>query len=719
MANSHQTNVIPFPSRPQIDDPTAGWEQTLHDAERHLGSAALALETYLAQASARRLADPKQPRRTLIAHWLLGEILLLAIASVAFGVFDEEGKAPHITHIGAPFGLAMLLLMSLIVCSLVISLRFYRRSIRSYAPPRAKRDIDMRPIDRERDQMARAPAARTIVDRAPADRQARPTTRDPSPVDALAFRRHARRLATYQPFSSSNRMLDHARGLFVLAAAHENLGQMASPDECRSIIQSLWGLDLELDEIRAVTHQLAGTDLIHLEGPRFALTETGRRQLAGRVRTSSETEAAAFAQWEDSVYRIAPSLTSEQLRYLQEDLVTWVNQIIIEYGVKAALLLDPEDEHYNKLIEEIEATGFASLPEREPSLTLIRQDALLSFIRRMTFMQRRYFDDLMKAAYQLSVFTLEPAALDVTRRLIDGQRIYLDTNIVYSILRLNGPEAYLSARRTLELSRQLGYDICVTPWTVAEMRQCVDAALTKLAHTQSSPSPLADVPPGATDSRVSDTRGKALRGTGQEIGIDLGAFSDPQEQIELLLMNEGIEMIDADCHAVDRDASGVAEQIAALQRVRNGSEAPRALQEHDVKHRLLIERLRGDERRRFSNAGWFFVTNDLALIRYADENGKHPGEVPFAVSLGEWTHIVRSLCPRTNDYEKTLISLLETPSIRSSGLAHHAEIIEAIARINTNERYSETIATRLLVDTALGRDGTEATDGARSQEWIA
>ena len=37
---------------------------------------------------------------------------------------------------------------------------------------------------------------------------------------------------------------------------------------------------------------------------------------------------------------------------------------------------------------------------------------------------------------------------------------------------------------------------------------------------------------------------------------------------------------------------------------------------HDVKHRLLIERLRGDSNRRFSNAGYWFLTADSSLPRY-------------------------------------------------------------------------------------------------------
>lgn len=41
------------------------------------------------------------------------------------------------------------------------------------------------------------------------------------------------------------------------------------------------------------------------------------------------------------------------------------------------------------------------------------------------------------------------------REVTDGQRIYLDTNVVYSVLQLNGPIAFLSVKRLLDLSHKL------------------------------------------------------------------------------------------------------------------------------------------------------------------------------------------------------------------------------------------------------------------------
>jgi len=54
--------------------------------------------------------------------------------------------------------------------------------------------------------------------------------------------------------------------------------------------------------------------------------------------------------------------------------------------------------------------------------------------------------------------------------------------------------------------------------------------------------------------------------------------------------------------------------------------------EHDAKHRLLVERLRGDGTVGFSNARCWFLTRDTKLPRYAlaTLDGSHV-DLPFCV----------------------------------------------------------------------------------------
>src|SRR5881396_1710189 len=105
-----------------------------------------------------------------------------------------------------------------------------------------------------------------------------------------------------------------------------------------------------------------------------------------------------------------------------------------------------------------------------------------------------------------------------------------------------------------------------------------------------------------------------------------------------------------------------------------------------------------------------FLTRDNVLLPYAAAGRDQPEDPPFAVSVSAWAHIVRSLCPRTEDYEQTLVDLLDTPSVRPRGVVTHATVTEILGRINMLvEDSMEEIATRIMLDSALlkeveGRD---------------
>jgi hypothetical protein len=530
---------------------------------------------------------------------------------------------------------------------------------------------------------------------------------------ALSLRRSVARIAPYRPFGTGGEMqVEFARREFILAAAQENGGRFASLADCQDICKALWGLELEIDEIRAVVGRLVGAGKLMKDGPRYEVSPTAQNELGDRMRESSGTEAQAFSEWETSVKALDPDLTPGQVAELRDDLITWLHEIVSRHGIEAAVLLYPEHERTSQLTQEIEARGLGFLPERDSVVATVRAEALYAFIHRPTPAQRTHLAHLMTTAYLVAVFTIDPDAHEVVQSITKGQRIYLDTNVVYAILSLRGPRAHMSVRRVLELTRQLGYEICVTPWTVAEMKESVRRARKKLAQTTLPPRALAEL---AAETTGDETFVTAYWRKYKETGVKPDDFLDLHEQIESLLEKAGIAVVAEGCVGIDRNADGVNEQIGLLETVPGGVDKHRALQEHDVKHRLLVERLRGSGNRRFSNAGYLFLTNDSVLVPYAASK-RVENAPPFTVSLTAWAHIVRSLCPRTEDYEQTIVDLLDTPSVRPRGVVSAETVAEVLGRIDmlTNDS-TEEIATRVLLDSAIMKKVDASTGEARTR----
>lgn len=521
---------------------------------------------------------------------------------------------------------------------------------------------------------------------------------------AADLRRSIWRLAIYRPFSPSNYRVGFVLRQLVLAAAHENGGRLGSCAECQSNCQALWGLELEHEEISQVVDKLIDEGMMIREPTYLRLTDECSEELAERVRVSNEVEATAFEEWAQAVHQAVPSLGEEQMAELVEDLATWINQMIMEYGMTAAVLLYPEREQFQRRLAEIKMLGFGSLPKRGPSVMMVRPAALTSFIEDMTEMQRRYFDNLLITAHLMSILTLEPEALDGVRRLTGGQMLYLDTNVVYSVLKLNGTKRYYVTQRVLALSRELGFQICVTPWTVVEMQKSVRKAREMLLRTGPSPQAVAGLAPSDMDDDTYAVFKKAVRSMERDQGISLEDFFALHEEVEPLLLEEGITVVDAECEAIDHDDNDFNDEIAALERVRHGLEKARPVQEHDVKHRLLVKRRRGDGGLDFSNVRCLVLTNDNTLTRYAVAIREHPDEIPFAMNITDWGHIVRSLYPRTADYDKTMADIHDTPVVRVPGYVTQDEVVKAIGRVNEHENCSQANATAALLNSALRSD---------------
>jgi hypothetical protein len=519
-------------------------------------------------------------------------------------------------------------------------------------------------------------------------------------VSATAeFKQRVSRLAVHRPYGDGELTVELVRRQLVLTAAFEAGNQgFTSLADCRESCATLWGLDLDIDELRGVVSTLTAAHRLEKTAGRFVLTDAARAELNGVVDRSKAIEATALAEWETAVRSIASELSKDDISTLRTDLLAWLQRIISHYGTEAALILYPEEERARQFFEDVEELGFDFLPKRDQSLTTARPAALYLFIRHPTAAQRAYIANLMTTAYMVAVFTLDPAAQQLVQAITRGQRIYLDTNVLYSGLNLNGPHAYLSTKRVLDMTRALGYELSVTPWTIAEMKESIRHGRDELSRTSLPPRALAEI---AADAGGEGSFITAYWRKYKESGVTAKDFCDLHDQVEGLVERLGIAIVDEGCTAVDHRREAIAEHMSLIEHVRGGGSKSDRVKEHDVKHRLLIERLRGSHDRKFSSAGYWFLTRDGVLVPYglADRSA---GALPFAVSLTAWAQIVRGFTPRTEDFDQTLVDLLDTPSLRPRGsVINHQTIAEVLGRIDLMvEDSTEEVAARVMLDSA-------------------
>lgn len=473
---------------------------------------------------------------------------------------------------------------------------------------------------------------------------------------------------------------------------------------CADAIKSLWGLEVEIDELREVVQQLADDGQANRTNGGFDLAPSAR---AGQEKLAEEGEAVethAFQDWRASIAKEVPDLTNEEWKQLCEDLTAWLGHVINRHGVESALILYPENPRAQQVFDSIEALGLRFLPDRHNRVDQIRDWAFQQFVKAPSPSQRTYLASLLNTSFYMTVLTLDPQANHLVQEQITGQRVYLDTNFIYSLLGLGvtASEA-ISAARLIELTQGVGYEFAVTKWTIDELRTSLKAAERRLMRL---PLPRQDLAELMVMRKGENQITKAYWMKYRDSGITPKDFLEYYGHVEALLEDFKVTVVSEGTTAVERDGEAISDQLSLIERYMP-KDKEEVVKEHDVKHRLLIERLRGSGHIGFSNARYWFLTRDTKLPRYAMAtlDGSRV-ELPFCVASSAWVQVMRAFTPRTEDFETSLVELLATPYLRyRAGPGVSPEVVNAVvARIGQYEGATAELAAEVLADTALTAD---------------
>jgi hypothetical protein len=522
-----------------------------------------------------------------------------------------------------------------------------------------------------------------------------PGESDPSSVGQV------RRLAQYRPFEHGGLDLRAVLHDLALTVGAIEGGPIGTALECRKAFLDCWGLEVEVEELLPILKALVKEGAVRKDGQRYLLADERLTEMEARASDWEAVEARAFREWELKVGELRPGLPDSDVALLRVDLRDWLHLIITRHGADAAMMLYPEDQRSRKFFDDVAKRGFESLPRRSVGLAELRERALPLFIREPTPDQRRFLASLLNVSFYMTVLTIDPTAKKLVVEKMEGARLYLDTNFLYAVLGAATPEEVYSARRLLQMSRDLGCEIAATPWTMNELR-------TSIARSRRNIE--------AQMALVRPELGAAMLRTSGDKGFDRFFWQaydkskakpkdifDRLEHFQHELEKFGIKEVKEGCDWVEKQTERVSAYTSLLNSERFPMVKDWIVLEHDARCRLLIERLRGDGNLHFSNARLWFLTYDSILPRYArrvPDNGDVLRDPSFCISPSAWVQIIRALTPRTEDFDRTVVDLLTSPYLAYRHAVDPAVVQEVIGRMDHYEDASPELAVEILADTA-------------------
>jgi hypothetical protein len=435
--------------------------------------------------------------------------------------------------------------------------------------------------------------------------------------------------------------------------------------DCASTIETLWGLHYEALELGdAINHLMSEERVVRNSAGDFALSLDENQRLQDAAAASAAAQREAMDHWHAGILTRWPGTSADELKTFDRVLERFLHAMVRQHGAESALLMDPENPAVDALLAAPDAKAQALTGITPQGFADRAEWALSIFMREASDAQRAYLSETLNTAYFVTSLTLDPEGGRLIKNIAQGQRVYLDTNFVYRLLGVQGPRYVKTAEVILRATQEAGYVCVVTPWTVQEYRLSLERSRRYLERYPIPPDEFASLAADVTS--VEDFVTSYWRQV-KDTQLSITDYVAYHSEVETHLSERGIAIVDEGTKAIDAQKQLVDAETTILVRVLAGKWRHPELITHDVKHRLLIKRLRGAGNRTFANAGYWFLTHDRVLPRYdiqadrAEQSGNP--RLPFCVSAGAWFQVVEAFRPKTQDFAQTLADVIASPYI--------------------------------------------------------
>lgn len=534
-----------------------------------------------------------------------------------------------------------------------------------------------------------------------------------------------RALAPYAPFEDGSAGMAAVHDDLVTVACHITDGGFANLENCRVFIEGQWHVELELAEVRDARDRLRAAGHLNQDGAQLALTPVIHAQLDARRERWEAAEALALEDWEVALRSEFTWLTTEDVHSLRADLRPWLDRVISQHGADGGFLLYPENPRAAALVDSLADLDLSFLPACRDQLAEVRTAAFRLFVREPTLSQREFLGRLLNTGFYATVLSLDPRAQELARQEASGTVLYFDTNFLYGLLGVGGASEAFAAKRLVELCRELGMSLRVSPWTMDELRTSIAKSRHDVSKVQNTRRAAAVMAQLSGEKGFAPAYWRELRDHGTEADTFFGKF----DHFSRFLAAYGINEHPEGYQEIEENPEAVRVFTSPLEGMYGPGARPRLVLEHKAKMRLLIEWLRSQTQPAgYSEVRYWFVTESTSLPTYARlpiDDVVRP-LYPFCVLSSTWAQIVRAMVPRTADLDQVIVGLLASPYVGYKPAAsgdQRLALERVAARMESLEDVPPSVAIAVVTDRAMaskiGQEVDETAVGRLVQDAIS
>lgn len=515
------------------------------------------------------------------------------------------------------------------------------------------------------------------------------------------------RLAHYVTFSKNN-----SRDDLIINALH-NSNQFMSKNDIKQYIESVYGCIISNSELINRLMDLKEKKLvIEATAGNYLLSDEVSNVLMKLQDDFGSLEKLVMNEWASELLK-KYDLNDSELNLLQENIIHFCNSFFYFHGVESMNFISNKfKEHENDF--EIDRI-IDSLNIQNIKLTKIAQEEFRSFITSSNKHYFSYLRALLNRAIGYLTEICDPQTIEVLRNNLNIKILYLDTNIIFRLIDLQGEERKESILEVLNLCKQHNIEVRITKRTLVELQNSI-SRYAQLLLKYPLPSDISRI---AYKYRNSENYFSAYWRELSINGITPADFNSRYRNVDLIIKNLGIAIEDTtwfeqEIIEMKSELTSKFQLYLSDNRIDHRSYS---VIEHDAYHLAFIHYLQGSPVARFSDAESFFLTSDRWLVNF--QSNLHllkDSSAPLSLRPTNIVNIFQFITPINGDYAETFLNFFTNHKYIPTKINN--ELIQEIASKVASSKYSPALFENIITNEHITSRYSSFSDDVEKQKFI-
>ncbi|MBI1221741.1 MAG: hypothetical protein GC180_03970 [Bacteroidetes bacterium] len=404
------------------------------------------------------------------------------------------------------------------------------------------------------------------------------------------------RLASFSPSTTDeygHQLIDY----IILDCASDFGNTVVSPADVKRNISDKLLLEFAEDEIIAAAKRLVSKKLVKIidpsrrfDKPKFQILEKAESQVNNNRNTLEELEEKVFDTWQKEIIEKYSNddIIKQNAFRLKSILQSFLSQMFIKHGVESVSLLYPGESKVKSWLKENSSDELKKLiPEIGDFFENVIKIEVPRFFVTENQERQQYISNLFNSSFFWHLIQVDEECSKLLSKSTTGQKLFLDNNILYSIVGLHGQDALESAHTMLKFAKDLNYDLQVTTKTLDEFQNTLKWQLNETRQSLPISSTLAKLALeelGANNFLTVYWNKLVSSGVSiEEFVADLSYIEDVLENLDIGVYNK---------FRKDIESSEELRDEMSILRKACGDHINIHIVEHDAFHRVLINKIR-------------------------------------------------------------------------------------------------------------------------------